>query len=187
MKTKSNNIWIWLVSVLSVCVAAVAWFFYRKKKQTTTENKGSSPISGGGENAEMVVNKALGFRINNPLHLRYSTANNWKGQTGQQSGFCVFDTPENGLRAAMINLKSYRKIGVVTIGDIVSRWAPPAENDTENYIAFVCNKLRKNRNDEIKQTSEDFIALLQAMSIMEIGAQPYDVQVWAKAAQAANL
>ena len=185
MKTKSNNIWI--VSALSVCVAAVVWFF-RKKKQTITENGGiTSPISGGGENAEMVASKALGFRINNPLHLRYSTANNWKGQTWQQSGFCVFDTPENGLRAAMINLKSYRKIGVVTIGDIVSRWAPPAENDTENYIAFVCNKLHKNRSDEIKQTSEDLIALLQAMCIMEIGAQPYDVQVWAKAAQAANL
>lgn len=188
MKTKNNNIWIWIVSALSVCVAAVVWFFYRKKKQTITENGGiTSPISGGGENAEMVASKALGFRINNPLHLRYSSANNWKGQTGQQSGFCVFDTPENGLRAAMINLKSYRKIGVVTIADIVSRWAPPTENNTQNYIDFVCKKLGANISDEVEQDAQSYIALLQVMCIMEIGAQPYDAQVWAKAAQAANL
>ena len=188
MKTNSNNIWIFLVSALSVCVAAVALFFYRKKKQTTTENGGvSSPISGGGNASDNVRTKAIGFRINNPLNIRYSSANNWKGQTGQQSGFCVFDTPENGIRAAMVNLKSYRKQGVVTIGDIVSRWAPPTENNTQNYIDFVCKKLGANISDEVEQDAQSYIALLQAMCIMEIGVQPYDAQVWAKAAQTANL
>lgn len=186
MKTKSKNIWILLVSALSVCVAVVAWFFMKKKK-ATTESGENSPTSGGGNTSGNVPTKAIGYRINNPLNIRYLSANNWKGQTGQQSGFCVFDTPENGIRAAMVNLKSYRKQGVVTIGDIVSRWAPPTENNTQNYIDFVCKKLGANISDEIEQDAQSYIALLQAMCIMEIGVQPYDVQVWAKAAQTANL
>lgn len=186
MKTKSKNIWILLVSALSVCVAAVVWFFIKKKK-ATAESGENSPTSGGGNNSGNVLTKAIGYRINNPLNIRYSSANNWKGQTGQQSGFCVFDTPENGIRAAMVNLKSYRKQGVITIGDIVSRWAPPTENNTQNYIDFVCKKLGANIRDEVEQDAQSYIALLQAMCIMEIGAQPYDAQVWAKAAQTANL
>ncbi|MBE6291840.1 MAG: hypothetical protein E7091_05450 [Bacteroidales bacterium] len=186
MKTKSKNIWILLVSALSVCVAAVAWFFMKKKK-ATTESGENSPTSVGGDTSVNVPTKAIGYRINNPLNIRYSSANNWKGQTGELSGFCVFDTPENGIRAAMVNLKSYRKQGVVTIGDIVSRWAPPTENNTQNYIDFVCKKLGANISDEVEQDAQSYTALLQAMCIMEIGAQPYDVQVWAKAAQTANL
>lgn len=185
MKTKSKNIWILLVSALSVCAAVVVWFFYRKKKATSESGEDTSPTSGGGE--DNMPTKAIGFRINNPLNIRYSTANNWKGQTGQQSGFCVFDTPENGIRAAMVNLKSYRKQGVVTIGDIISRWAPPTENNTQNYIDFVCKKLGANISDEVEQNAQNYIALLQAMCIMEIGCQPYDDSVWQKSASLANL
>lgn len=185
MKTKSKNIWILLVFALSVCAAVVAWLFYRKKKATSESGEEISPTSGGGE--DNMPTKAIGFRINNPLNIRYSSANNWKGQTGQQSGFCVFDTPENGIRAAMVNLKSYRKQGVVTIGDIISRWAPPTENNTQNYIDFVCKKLGANISDEVEQNAQNYIALLQAMCIMEIGCQPYDDSVWQKAASLANL
>lgn len=187
MKTKSKNIWILLVSALSACAAVVVWFFYRKKKATSESGEEISPTSGGGYTSDNMPTKAIGFRINNPLNIRYSTANNWKGQTGQQSGFCVFDTPENGIRAAMVNLKSYRKQGVVTIGDIISRWAPPTENNTQNYIDFVCKKLGANISDEVEQNAQNYIALLQAMCIMEIGCQPYDDSVWQKAASLANL
>lgn len=187
MKTKSNKLVVYLCVCLSVCAAAVAWFFYRKKKKATSENGECFPTSGGGNVVTDVPTKAIGYRINNPLNIRYSTANNWKGQIGQQSGFCVFDTPENGIRAAMVNLKSYRKNGVVTIGDIVSRWAPPTENNTQNYIDFVCKKLGASASQEVEQKAASYISLLQAMCIMEIGVQPYDAQVWQSAASAANL
>ena len=182
MKTKQKG-WIYILfGCLVAGVAAAAWFFFKKKKTASagvvtipTAEPGAAPT------------KAIGYKINNPLNIRYSAANNWKGQQGQQSGFCVFDTPENGLRAAMINLKSYRKKGVVTIADIISRWAPPTENNTEGYIDFVCNKLGANRTDEVAQSAEDYIALLQAMCVMEIGCQPYADNVWVSAARLANL
>lgn len=186
MKTKQVD-WKYIVFVfLSVCAAVVAWFFIKKKK-ATSESGENAPTSGGSGSFDNVPTKAIGYKINNPLNIRYSSANNWKGQIGQQSGFCVFDTPEHGMRAAMVNLKSYRKNGVVTIADIISRWAPPSENNTESYIDFVCNKLGENRNTEIAQSGADYIALLQAMCIMEIGCQPYEADLWVKAANLANL
>ena len=121
------------------------------------------------------------------MNIRYSTANNWKGQQGEQSGFCVFDTPENGLRAAMVILKTYRKKGVITIGDIISRWAPPTENNTQSYIDFVCKKLGASASYEVEQTKSEYIALLQAMCIVEIGCQPYTDSQWSVAANLANL
>ena len=183
MKTMSSKkVWLVLGILLSVCAAVVAWFFHKKKK-APSESGENLPTSGGGE----IPTKAIGYRINNPLNIRYSTANNWQGQQGQQSGFCVFDTPENGIRAAMKILKSYRLKGVVTIADIISRWAPPTENNTQNYIDFVCNKLGANRTDEVEQSPSDYIALLQAMCIMEIGVQPYDDEKWSNAAKSAKI
>lgn len=185
MKTKSNLFTI--ISVLvCVCAAVVVWLFIKKNKAKAESVGTTSPTSGGGD-SDNVPTKAIGYRINNPLNIRYLSKNNWKGQTGQQSGFCVFDSPENGIRAAMVNLKSYRKQGVLTIADIISRWAPPSENNTESYIDFVCNKLGANRTDEVAQNATEFIALLQAMCIMEIGCQPYSETTWEKAARLADL
>lgn len=182
MKTKNNNIvWI-LVCVVAALGGGLFWWFKRKKSVAVTAQTAAIDAA---DNA--APTKAIGYRINNPLNIRYSTANNWKGQTGEQSGFCVFDTPENGLRAAMVNLKSYRKKGVITIGDIISRWAPPTENNTQNYIDFVCKKLGAAASYEVEQTASEYIALLQAMCVMEIGCQPYEQSIWEKAANMANL
>lgn len=182
MKTKNNN----LLYFVLVCVAAVGgflgWKWWKRRKSASAADAIATT-----EDTAALPTKAIGYRINNPLNIRYSTANNWKGQQGEQSGFCVFDTPENGLRAAMVNLKSYRKKGVVTIGDIISRWAPPTENNTQNYIDFVCKKLGVSASYEVEQTESEYIALLQAMCIMEIGCQPYTDSQWSIAANLANL
>ena len=179
MKTKNK-----ILMLVCVVVAAVGGWFgvrYWKRKKSASSTIDTDTAT------DAAQTKAIGYRINNPLNIRYSSANNWKGQQGEQSGFCVFDTPENGIRAAMVNLKSYRKKGVITIGDIISRWAPPTENNTQNYIEFVCNKLGAAASYEVEQTAADYIALLQAMCIMEIGCQPYTQSTWEKAANMANL
>lgn len=191
MKKSNNNNWILYFVCVAVAVVGglFGWKWYKGRKAaksggTAFPTPSDDTTTAG---AETIATKAIGYRINNPLNIRYSAANNWKGQTGQQSGFCVFDTPENGIRAAMVNLKSYRKKGVVTIGDIISRWAPPTENNTQNYIDFVCRKLGADASAEIEQNAASYIALLQAMCIMEIGAQPYTESVWTVAAVSANL
>lgn len=82
-------------------------------------------------------NLPLGIRNNNPLNIRFSPMNNWKGQTGSNKGFCVFENLEFGYRAALVLLCNYQRKGYDTVAKIVSHWAPASENDTEAYIDYV--------------------------------------------------
>ena len=96
-----------------------------------------------------------GIRNNNPLNIRRSK-DKWQGQinpsgNGNVNGngnnsspkgdaeFVQFYTMEYGWRAAFVILcrTYYGKYGLKTIRDIVSRWAPAKENNTEAYIRHV--------------------------------------------------
>lgn len=81
--------------------------------------------------------KTLGVRNNNPLNIRYSPLNSWKGQTGSNRGFCTFSTMDYGFRAALVLLRNYVRRGLNTPALIVKTWAPPNENDTDVYISKV--------------------------------------------------
>jgi hypothetical protein len=80
----------------------------------------------------------VGTRLNNWLNIRYTEKNQWKGQIGQEKGFCHFDTVEHGLRAGRILLEGYLDKGFNTVDKVVNRFAPSSENDTEAYITNVC-------------------------------------------------
>ena len=57
----------------------------------------------------------------------------------QDASFCQFETMEYGWRAAfyLLTRTYYHKYRLYTIRDIISRWAPPSENDTGAYIQNV--------------------------------------------------
>ena len=83
-----------------------------------------------------------GFRNNNPLNIRKGSK--WKGLSPVQSdkSFCVFTSVRYGIRAAIFILfVHYKKYGLHTIYDIISRWAPPVENDTMNYCKLVAQQM----------------------------------------------
>lgn len=74
----------------------------------------------------------------NVLNIRFNANNNWKGQTGAYKGFCKFENTDYSIRAGVKILRSYNKRGIKTIQDIIKEFAPPSENNTEQYIASVC-------------------------------------------------
>lgn len=77
----------------------------------------------------------------NPLNIRYSKKNHWLGQIGSRKGFVNFDSLTHGVRAALIILKNYYTVHHLhTISDIIRRYAPSSENDTESYIHFVSKR-----------------------------------------------
>ena len=93
-----------------------------------------------------------GSRNNNPGNIRISD-NNWEGQVGDDGEFVQFASPEHGVRALGKNLITYRNKGVVTINQIISRWAPKKDgNDTEGYIKFVSGKMGVDPNVPIDVT-----------------------------------
>ena len=87
--------------------------------------------------------KIRGYRNNNPLNIRYNASNNWAGRVTidkSDSQFEEFISLYDGYRAAFVLLNNYiNKYGFRTIREIISKWAPTSENNTESYIVYVCN------------------------------------------------
>lgn len=78
---------------------------------------------------------------NNPFNIRYNPLNKWKGLTGNTRGFCDFEDIYFGIRTCMyLILRSYPKKNVLTVSEIINRFAPSSENNTDKYINYVCAK-----------------------------------------------
>lgn len=116
-----------------------------------------------------------GIRNNNPGNLRPGTSP-WRGQIGEEGGYCIFDTPENGIRALALQLVIYQdKHKCKTVRDIIERWAPPEDNnDTEAYIAAVADWLGVIDEQPIDLHDELRLATLTRAIIQhENGSDPY--------------
>ena len=83
-----------------------------------------------------------GIRNNNPLNIRQNPANNWQGLKKEQTdkSFCQFTEMKWGLRAAIRLMENYIRRGAQTPRQIISRWAPPSENNTSGYITQACQR-----------------------------------------------
>ena len=93
---------------------------------------------------KMYPNIPRGYRNNNPLNIRFSTRNDWQGQLGRdKGGMCVFYDMKYGVRAAIKLIANYQwKYNKRTVLDIITRWAPKKENNTEAYIKRVCEYMK---------------------------------------------
>ncbi len=91
----------------------------------------------------MASNKKLprGIRNNNPLNIRRTKNAKWAGMVKEQTdaAFCQFTSMVYGWRAAFMLLrKYYYAYELKTLRDIISRWAPPEDNNPTNvYIERV--------------------------------------------------
>lgn len=73
---------------------------------------------------------------NNPGNIRYNP--DLRGCTGNKNGFCTFDTLANGTRGIFTLISTYRsRYNLNTISGIITRYAPPSENNTAAYIRNV--------------------------------------------------
>ena len=105
---------------------------------------------------------------NNIFNIRAGRAQ-WLGMTGTRRGFVEFDTREHGIRAWLVLMRNYRRqYGCRTVRQIVTRFAPPSENDTERYIRF-CSEGVMLDADCALTTSTDYAFLGKYMARMETG------------------
>lgn len=109
---------------------------------------------------------------NNPLNIRYSPFNKWKGQSGQTRGFCNFLRLKFGIRAAAILLiRSYDKEGFRTYEAKIRRFAPSSENPTSNYVSYVTSKCKVSSSDK-PLSIEDYSVMIYYMWCFEQGKSP---------------
>lgn len=118
----------------------------------------------------------------NPLNIRFSPMNDWRGQIGSKKGFCIFDLFYNGCRAALVLLSNYQRKGYDTVDKIISRWAPASENNTKAYISAVTQRLSAMWYDHPDGSSllavsrhrfttyDELADLAYAMAFVEIGS-----------------
>lgn len=79
---------------------------------------------------------------------------------------------QTGLQALDGNLASYGKQGVNTISGVISKWAPPNENDTQAYIKDVSQRLGIPANQKIDLSNPlQRQALSTAIALHENGPQ----------------
>ncbi len=168
----------WGITLLSLGAA----LFLKRRGQKYNSNNTPTLIK---TDYDMSTNQNLprGYRNNNPLNIRYSTANQWKGKVlpnmDRNNTFEQFISLAYGYRAALSLLRTYiRKYGCNTIGKIISKWAPETENNTQAYINHVCNFVTNlgtpiTADTVVTTGSRDLLCkLAYAMSIVENGNTP---------------
>lgn len=117
-------------------------------------------------------NLPRGLRNNNPGNIRINSED-FIGEVkpSQDSAFKQFKTPAYGYRAIFVILTTYiNRHGLNTISKIITRWAPPNENDTQKYINLVSSRTGIASNTPIDLNDGDkIIKIVEAISFMENG------------------
>ena len=125
-----------------------------------------------------------GIRNNNPLNIRLSK-DRWQGQRPPstspegEKAFCVFESMAYGWRAAFKLLchTYYGKYKLKTIRALITRWAPPKENNTEAYIRRVTDRIGIGADTVLGSPQEQpaqWMMIAMAMAIVECGTTQLD-------------
>lgn len=110
--------------------------------------------------------RTIADRFNNPGNLRraegYGTHNTQSGK------FAVFPTLDEGVLAATKQLQIYGSKGINSVKDIVKKWAPSNENDTDAYIRHVVKSTKFSENEKLNLNDPTVLAkLISAMATKE--------------------
>lgn len=115
-----------------------------------------------------------GLRNCNPGNIRQSKTR-YKGEKphSTDSAFKQFESLEWGYRAIFMLLHTYRVRGYGdTIAKMISRYAPPFENNTEAYISRVCQQTGIDRDQRLNTlNSVQMIPIVSAISAVENGVK----------------
>lgn len=132
-----------------------------------------------------------GLKNNNPLNIRHSS-DQWQGAATTQTdkSFVQFESMAYGYRAAWKTLDTYnlrfrREHKPYNVRNIIARWAPPTENDTEAYVKAVVKLSGLGGNENIPRPNryrnferlEKTARLIAAMTCVENGIRMEQVDM----------
>ena len=137
-----------------------------------------------------ILETPRGIRNNNPGDIRHSKVR-WVGEADDQPDpdFVSFCAPEYGIRAICKILLSYQSDDRCrTLRQLISRWAPPSENDTDAYVAAVSRACGRAPDEPagVRQAAV-MTPLVEAIIRQETGEQPYPPALIAEALTLAGI
>ena len=128
-----------------------------------------------------------GIRNNNPGNIR-ATKDPWQGLDSPPSDgeFFRCKTPADGIRMLARTLITYQDkrlaadgSAIDTVQEVIARWAPPAENDTDAYAESVRKNTGIKRGEHIDlHDYETMDKVCRSIILHENGVMPYtDAQI----------
>lgn len=187
--TQRTALWA-AVAVATVGVAALAWWIVNSRRKynglvvignvaaTPTTTSTNQTTENMGTEAQQHFNDTSlprGYRNNNPLNVRKNAANAWKGKVvpGSDPAFEQFITMTYGYRCALYLLRKYIGQGHNTIRKIVTKWAPPSENNTSGYVSNVATRTGIGADTVIDRNDQQKLCKIAwAMAWVENGYAP---------------
>lgn len=147
-----------------------------KEFSAPANNTITSDLNVGGANA-----KSRNYRNNNLGNLVFANQEGASLELANAKGerrFAKFNTPEEGVRALANQVSSYyngtsKAAGnekLQTVSSIIAKWAPPNENNTNQYIKNVSEYLGVSPNEKIDVSNPEVMtALVRAIATKEGG------------------
>lgn len=124
--------------------------------------------------------KTRGLRNNNPGNIRRSSQH-FVGEltNSTDKSFKQFESMAYGYRALFkIIITYYTRYHLTTVEDIISRYSPPTENNTDVYIQYVSKRLGVQPNERMDlDDTRLFCDLIIAMTKMETGIDASEDEV----------
>ena len=124
------------------------------------------------------MNQPRGLRNNNPLNIRKNSKTTWVGQCEKQEdrAFVQFTTMAYGYRAAFKTLQNYRVLyDLMTLRQFIQRWAPPTENNTDEYVKSVAREAGINPDIPLPSPRKGkavWVKIVAGMHLVENGMIP---------------
>ena len=112
-----------------------------------------------------------GLKNNNPGNIRKTSGTPFLGekQPSSDPAFKQFVSIDWGYRAMFKLLNNYISAGTDTIEEIINKYAPPVENNTNSYINTVVSRSGVSKNTKLYINDERLIKIVSAMSFVENG------------------
>lgn len=115
-------------------------------------------------------NAPRGIRNNNPGNLNFVGQEGATKEQGANGRFAVFKTMAEGIAALAAQLKRYASRGDDTITEIVGKYAPKNENNTQAYIQALSKKLGVDPNAQLNVNDKETLRkLIEGISTIENG------------------
>ena len=86
--------------------------------------------------------------------------NQYLGTIGEHKGFAMFENQTLGDRALIKLLLSYHSKGFNNISKIINRYAPPIENKTSDYVNFVSDSTKINKDSILNFNNIDQLFII---------------------------
>lgn len=110
-----------------------------------------------------------GLRDNNPGDLQQPPGTSWAGTVGMDGPFVIFSDTTWGLRALCKDVINNIGEGYDTITSLITKFAPPSENDTASYISSVSADAGIDADDQLGTDQGTITSLVRAIVNHELG------------------